>query len=78
MVEISQGIRTGKNQLPHVGDVKKSGGGADSHVLGNDAGGILDRQQIAGKGDDLSAQCHMAVVQRRLLFHWRSLLSQNW
>ena len=78
VVEVLEGVRAGKDQLSHVGDVKKPGGGADGHVLGDDAGGVLDRQQVPREGDDLPAQRHMAVVKRRLLFHWRSLLSQNW
>ena len=37
-----------------MGDIKETGLGANRHMLGDDTGVVLHRQQITGKGDDFS------------------------
>ena len=75
MIEVSQGVRTGEYQLSHVADVEKPRGGTHCHMLGDDPGGVLYRQEVSRKGDDLAAQRLVAAVEGGLCFHALLLLS---
>ena len=47
MIEVSQGVRPGEYQLSHVADVEKPRGGTHCHMLGDDPGGVLYRQEVS-------------------------------
>ena len=63
-----RGLVVGAEQerLAHVRDVEQAGLGAGVGVLGQDAGEVLHRHLVAGKGDESGAACGVARVQRRL------------
>ena len=62
----AESVAAGNLDLPHVADVEEPGGGADRHVLLDEAG-VLDRHVPAAELDHASAQRSMAGVQGRLL-----------
>ena len=66
---VGDGVGALEPQLAHVGHVEKACLFADGHVLGDDAGGILDRHQKAAEFDDLAAHVHVCLIQRGFLFH---------
>ena len=57
-----------------MGDVKEAALLAHRHVLGDDAGAVLHRQQLAGKGNHLAPRRRVAVVERSFAFHFHALL----
>ncbi|MBS1272460.1 MAG: hypothetical protein MAGBODY4_01605 [Candidatus Marinimicrobia bacterium] len=63
-------IRSGYEELPHVGDVENTYRCSDALVL-FDNPGILDRHFIAGKIHDFRTGCFVFPVERCLL--WRSV-----
>lgn len=63
MIQRVQGRGAGEENLPHVGDVEQARLLADGHVLLDNAGSILHRQQVASEGDHLAALCHMDIIE---------------
>ena len=59
----------GEEHLAHMGHIKQPRLLADRHVLFDDAGAVLHRKQIAGKGNHLAPFLHMNIIQRRFTFH---------
>ena len=73
-LDVVQGVRSGEDDFAHVGDIEQSRLFSDSHVFCDNTGTVLNRQQVAGKGDDLAAQGNVTVIQRGLTFHKNALL----
>ena len=69
VIQRVQGRGAGEENLPHVGDVEQARLLADGHVLLDDAGSILHRQQVASEGDHLAALCHMDIIEWGFSFH---------
>ena len=61
------GIGAFQAQLPHVRDVEQAGGPAGVVVLGHQAGGVLHRHGVAGKGHHAGAQFEVQRMQGRAL-----------
>ena len=66
---LPHGVFAAQGHLRHVGDVEQARLLADGHVLLDDAGSILHRQQVASEGDHLAALCHMDIIEWGFSFH---------
>ena len=69
VVDGVQGRGAGEEDISHVGNIKEARLLAHRHVLLDDAGAVLHRQQVASEGDDLAALFHMDVVKWGFPFH---------
>ena len=69
MLDVFEGVGAGENHFAHVGDIKEARLLAHRHVLLDDAGAVLHRQQVACEGDNLAALFHMDVVKWGFPFH---------
>jgi hypothetical protein len=56
--------RADQAQLAHVRHVEQAGGVAGVQVLGHQAGGVLHRHAVAGKGHHAGAQFQVQRVER--------------
>ena len=74
-LHIGHGVLAAQGHFRHVGHIEQTGLLTHGHMLGDDAGLILYRQQKAGKGNDLAFGRQMAVIQGGFLFHRDLLLS---
>ncbi|MCY1370161.1 hypothetical protein D9M69_572440 [compost metagenome] len=65
---LERGSRIGADeaQLAHVRDVEQAGGGTGVVVFGHQAGGVLHRHAVAGKGHHAGTEFEMQGVQRGL------------
>ena len=71
VVDGVQGGGAGEEDLPHVGDIEQPSLLPHGHVLLDDAGAVLHRQQVAGEGDDLAALGHVDVIEWGFPFHFQ-------
>ena len=65
MIQVFYRIGSGQQDFPHMGHIEQTALGPHGHVLLDESGGILDRKEVAGKGDHLAAQGGVNVVEWR-------------
>ena len=69
LLDVGDSVGALQAKLTHVGNIEQAGLFTHGHVLGNDAGGVLDGHQEAAEFDDLAAHVHMSLIKRGFLFH---------
>jgi hypothetical protein len=65
VLQEGQGARAAQREAPHVRHVDEPCAAARREVLGDDAGGVLDRHLPAAEVDHLRAKRDVAIVKRR-------------
>ena len=69
LLDVGDSVGALQAKLTHVGNIEQAGLFTHGHVLGDDAGGVLDGHQEAAEFDDLAAHVHMSLIKRGFLFH---------
>ena len=73
VVQVLQAVRSGNQNLPHVGYIEETNSSSYCHVLLLDAGLVLNWKNESAEWDHLSAVLHMSFVKWCFLLHFPCL-----